>query len=66
MAAVYCWNGFEARGWFGRVRLIHMRAEVVTADGQRQSLDPADIVRIGKVMDDGGVIDRLPVGIRGA
>lgn len=50
MAAVYCWNGYEARGWFGRVRLVHMRAEVVIADGQRRELDPADIVRIGKVV----------------
>jgi hypothetical protein len=31
MAAVYCWNGWEAEGWFGRVYLQADKARVVTA-----------------------------------
>ena len=50
MAAVYCWNGWEAEGWFGRAYLEPSRARVVTPDGQRHELDPANIVRIGKII----------------
>jgi hypothetical protein len=49
-AAVYCWNGWEARGWFGRVQLTPLKAVVVTSDGQRHELDPVNIVRIGKII----------------
>lgn len=49
-AAVYCWNGWEARGLFGRVQLAALNAAVVTPDGQRHQLDPANIVRIGKII----------------
>jgi hypothetical protein len=49
-AAVYCWNGWEARGLYGRVQLASPQAAVVTPDGQRHPLDPADIVRIGKII----------------
>jgi len=49
-AAVYCWNGWDARGLFGRVQLAALNAAVVTADGQRHQLDPANIVRIGKII----------------
>ncbi len=49
-AAVYCWNGWEAQGWFGRLDLQGSTAQVVTLDGQRHNLDPANIVRIGKVV----------------
>ena len=49
-AAVYCWNGWESQGWFGRVYLEPSRARIITADGQRHTLDPVNIVRIGKVI----------------
>ena len=49
-AAVYCWNGWEARGWFGRVQLAAVNATVVTPDGQRHELEPANVVRIGKIV----------------
>lgn len=47
-AAVYCWNGWEAKGWFGRVRLRPEQTVVETPDGQRHYLDTVNIVRIGK------------------
>ena len=47
-AAVYCWNGWEAEGWYGRVSLQPSRARVVTPDGQRHDLDVLMVVRIGK------------------
>jgi hypothetical protein len=50
MAAVYCWNGWEAEGWFGRVCLQATTARVVTADGSKHDLDLVSIVRIGKVV----------------
>jgi hypothetical protein len=50
MAAVYCWNGWEAEGWFGRVCLQESKTRVITADGERHDLDSANIVRIGKVV----------------
>jgi hypothetical protein len=50
MAAVYCWNGWEAEGWFGRVHLQATTAQVVTADGSQHDLDLVSIVRIGKVV----------------
>jgi hypothetical protein len=49
-AAVYSWNGWEARGLFGRVRLTPLQAVVVTPDGQRHELDLVNIVRIGKTI----------------
>jgi len=49
-AAVYCWNGWEARGLFGRVQLAALKAAVVTPDGQRHELDAANVVRIGKII----------------
>jgi hypothetical protein len=49
-AAVYCWNGWEAEGWFGNVCLQASRARVVTADGQRHDLDVVNVVRIGKII----------------
>lgn len=49
-AAVYCWNGWEAQGWFGRVYLQPSKARVVTPDGQRHDLDVLNVVRIGKVI----------------
>lgn len=49
-AAVYCWNGWDAQGWFGRVYLQPSRARVVTPDGQRHDLDVLNIVRIGKLV----------------
>jgi hypothetical protein len=49
-AAVYCWNGWEAQGWFGRVYLQSSRARIVTSDGERHDLDAVDIVPIGKVI----------------
>jgi hypothetical protein len=49
-AAVYCWNGWEGRGWFGRVYLQPSRARVVTPDGQRHDLDVLNVVRIGKLV----------------
>lgn len=49
-SAVYCWNGWEARGLFGRAQLAALKAAVVTPDGQRHELDAADVVRIGKII----------------
>ena len=49
-AAVYCWNGWEAEGWYGRVSLQPSRARVVTPDGQRHDLDVLTVVRIGKLI----------------
>jgi len=49
-AAVYCWNGWEGRGWFGRVYLQPAKARVVTPDGQRHDLDVLNVVRIGKLI----------------
>jgi hypothetical protein len=49
-AAVYCWNGWESQGWFGRAYLQPARARIVTADGSRHDLDPVNVVRIGKVI----------------
>ena len=49
-AAVYCWNGWEARGWFGQVRLGSPKASVVTPDGRRLELQPENVVRIGKII----------------
>jgi hypothetical protein len=49
-AAVYCWNGWEAEGWFGIVNLRPSIARVVTADGARHDLDPLNVVRIGKMI----------------
>jgi hypothetical protein len=50
LAAVYCWNGFEAEGWFGRVYLGPSIARVVTDDGARHDLDLLSVVRIGRVV----------------
>jgi hypothetical protein len=49
-AALYAWDGFEAKGWFGRVILLPLAAIVITTDGKRHRLDPDTIVRIGKVI----------------
>ena len=49
-AAVYCWNGWNAEGWFGRVRLRPEHAVVVTPDGQRHEVDLLSVVRIGRVI----------------
>ena len=49
-AAIYSWNGWEAKGWFGRVMLLPLTAVVITTDGTRHQLDPETIVRIGKVI----------------
>lgn len=49
-AAVYCWNGWEAEGWFGMVHLQASMARVVTVDGQRHDLDLVNVVRIGKII----------------
>lgn len=49
-AAVYCWNGWEARGWFGQVRLASPKASVVTPDGRRHELEPENVVRVGKII----------------
>jgi hypothetical protein len=50
LAAIYCWNGWEAVGWFGRVFLEASKARVVTSDGQRHDLDLESVVRIGKLV----------------
>jgi len=50
LAAVYCWNGWEAEGWFGRVNLTSSKARVLTSDGARHDLDLPNVVRIGKVV----------------
>jgi hypothetical protein len=55
-AAVYCWNGWEAEGWFGTVSLQPSKSRVVTADGHRHDLDLLNVVRVGKM------IWRWPVG----
>ena len=60
LAAVYCWNGWEARGLFGRVQLAPPQAAVVTPDGQRHQLDPTNVMRIGKI------IGRWPAKIKRA
>jgi hypothetical protein len=49
-AALYSWNGSEAKGWYGQVMLLGLTAVVVTIDGTRHRLDPETIVRIGKVI----------------
>jgi hypothetical protein len=49
-AAVYCWNGWEAQGWFGRVYLAPLKTRVVTADGAQHDLDLQNVVRIGKLV----------------
>lgn len=49
-ATVYCWNGWEGRGWFGRVYLQPSKARVVTPDGQRHDLDMLNVVRIGTLV----------------
>jgi hypothetical protein len=49
-ATVYCWNGWEDQGWFGRVYLQASRARVMTIDGKRHDLDVANVMRIGKVI----------------
>jgi hypothetical protein len=49
-AAVYCWNGWEAQGWFGRVYLQPSKARVITPDGHRHDLDVLNIVRVGKLI----------------
>jgi len=49
-AAVYSWNGWEARGLFGRVRLTPLQAVVMTPDGHRHELDLVNVVRIGKTI----------------
>ena len=49
-AAVYCWNGWEGKGWFGRVYLQPSKARVVTPDGLRHDLDVLNVVRIGKLI----------------
>lgn len=49
-AAVYCWNGWEAEGWFGTVHLQASKARVITDDGQRHDLDVINVVRIGKLV----------------
>jgi hypothetical protein len=49
-AAVYCWNGWEAQGWFGQVRFTPIKVIVVTPDGQRHESDSVNIVRIGKII----------------
>jgi hypothetical protein len=49
-AVVYCWNGWEAQGWFGQVYLKPLNARVVTTDGIRHDLDVVNVVRIGKVV----------------
>jgi len=50
IAAVYCWDGCEAVGWYGHVCLESLRAYVVTPDGKWHSLDLMNIVRVGKVI----------------
>jgi hypothetical protein len=50
MAAIYCWNGWEAEGWFGRVHLQETEARVVTPNGDRHDLDLVSVVRIGKLV----------------
>jgi hypothetical protein len=49
-ATVYCWNGLDTQGWFGRVHFAPLEAVIVTPDGQRHELDLANIVRVGKIV----------------
>ncbi len=49
-AALYVWDGCEAKGWFGRVILLPLAAIVITTNGTRHQLDLETIVRIGKVI----------------
>lgn len=49
-AAVYCWNGWEGRGWFGRVRLNPPKASVATPDGENHGLELESVVRIGRII----------------
>ena len=49
-AAVYCWNGWEAVGWFGNATFGPTKARVTTADGKRHDVDALTIVRVGKVI----------------
>lgn len=49
-AAVYCWNGWEGVGWFGRVYLQPSKSRVITPNGQRHDLDMLTVVRIGKLI----------------
>lgn len=49
-AAIYCWNGYETRGVFGRIQLSAFKAVVVALDGRCHHLDPANIVRVGKAI----------------
>ncbi len=49
-AVVYCWNGFEGQGWFGKVCLQPFKPYVLTPDGQRHELDLSNITRLGKVI----------------
>jgi hypothetical protein len=50
MAAVYCWNGWEAAGWFGRVHIKPLTVRVITGDGSSHDIDLIEIVRIGKMV----------------
>ena len=61
-AAVYCWNGWDTEGWFGRVDLKATRARVVTADGKCHDLDTNNVVRIGKMV---GNWSEYPDGMQG-
>lgn len=47
-AAIYCWNGWEAVGWFGEVNMGVETAAITTLDGKRQELSASTVVRIGK------------------
>ena len=47
--AVYCWNGWEAQGWFGDV-CLEPKTYVVTPDGRRHELDLLSIVCIGRIV----------------
>lgn len=49
-AALYTWNGCEAKGWFGRVYVQADKARVITADGACHDLDLLNVVRIGKLV----------------
>jgi hypothetical protein len=49
-ATVYCWNGWDAQGWFGQVYLEPSHARVVTEDGAQHDLDVVNVVRIGKLV----------------
>lgn len=47
---VYCWNGWEGVGWFGRVYLQPSKPRVITPDGRRHDLDVLNVVRIGRLV----------------